>query len=179
LYVEGLIHITELGGEYYRFDEARQELRGERTGVRYGVGARVRVQVSRVDLDTRKIDFRLVREGAEAARNGSGSGAGAAAAPRRKGRGGDKSIERVSAKDWPGEPSAQDELADIREMDREVKRAAKGATKGATKGSGRAASTKTGTKSRERVSVGATVGASRGTPPGKKAPSRGRPGGKR
>jgi ribonuclease R len=63
LYVEGLVHITELGGEYYRFDEARQELRGERTGVRYVVGARVRVQVSRVDLDGRKIDFRMVREG--------------------------------------------------------------------------------------------------------------------
>jgi ribonuclease R len=63
LYVEGLVHITELGGEYYRFDEVRQELRGERSGVKYGVGARVRVQVSRVDLDSRKIDFRLVHEG--------------------------------------------------------------------------------------------------------------------
>jgi ribonuclease R len=63
LYVEGLVHITELGGEYYKFDEARQELRGERTGIRYCIGARVRVQVSRVDLDGRKIDFRLVREG--------------------------------------------------------------------------------------------------------------------
>ncbi|MCI1191991.1 ribonuclease R [Calidifontimicrobium sp. SYSU G02091] len=63
LYVDGLVHITELGGEYFRFDEARQELRGERTGIRYGVGTRVRVQVSRVDLDGRKIDFRLVREG--------------------------------------------------------------------------------------------------------------------
>jgi ribonuclease R len=63
LYVEGLVHITELGGEYYRFDEARQELRGERTGLRYTVGARVRVQVSRVDLDGRRIDFRMLREG--------------------------------------------------------------------------------------------------------------------
>jgi ribonuclease R len=63
LYVEGLVHITELGGEYHRFDEARQELRGERTGIRYAMGARVRVQVSRVDLDGRKIDFRMVREG--------------------------------------------------------------------------------------------------------------------
>ncbi len=62
LYVEGLVHITELGGEYYRFDDARLELRGERTGIRYGVGTRVRVQVSRVDLDGRKIDFRMVRE---------------------------------------------------------------------------------------------------------------------
>ncbi|MBH1965742.1 MAG: ribonuclease R [Comamonadaceae bacterium] len=63
LYVEGLVHITELGGEYFRFDEVRQELRGERTGLRYGVGTRVRVQVSRVDLDGRKIDFRLVHDG--------------------------------------------------------------------------------------------------------------------
>ncbi len=62
MYVEGLVHITELGGEYYRFDEARQELRGERTGIRYAVGTRVQVQVSRVDLDGRKIDFRLVQE---------------------------------------------------------------------------------------------------------------------
>ena len=65
MYVEGLVHITELGGEYFRFDEARQELRGERTGIRYAIGTRVRVQVSRVDLDGRKIDFRLVHEGEE------------------------------------------------------------------------------------------------------------------
>ena len=65
LYVEGLVHITELGGEYFRFDEVRQELRGERTGIRYAIGTRVRVQVSRVDLDGRRIDFRLVREGDE------------------------------------------------------------------------------------------------------------------
>ncbi len=63
MYVEGLVHITELGGEYFRFDEARQELRGERTGMRYAIGSRVRVQVSRVDLDGRRIDFRLVNEG--------------------------------------------------------------------------------------------------------------------
>ena len=85
LYVEGLIHITELGGEYYRFDEVRQELRGERSGVRYSVGSRVRVQVSRVDLDGRKIDFRMVREGEDEAlaqrvrRERQGDKAGAAA----------------------------------------------------------------------------------------------------
>ncbi len=64
MYVEGLVHITELGGEYYRFDEARQELRGERTGLRYALGTRVRVQVSRVDLDGRRIDFRLMPDDA-------------------------------------------------------------------------------------------------------------------
>ena len=63
MYVEGLVHITELGGDYYRFDEARQELRGERTGMRYAIGSRLQVQVSRVDLDGRRIDFRLVQEG--------------------------------------------------------------------------------------------------------------------
>ena len=62
LYVEGLVHITELGGDYFRFDELRQELRGERSGVRYALGSRVCVQVSRVDLDSRKIDFRMVRQ---------------------------------------------------------------------------------------------------------------------
>ena len=73
LYVEGLVHITELGGEYWRFDEVRQELRGERSGMRYAVGSRVRVQVSRVDLDARKMDFRLVREGVAAPERSSPS----------------------------------------------------------------------------------------------------------
>jgi ribonuclease R len=63
LYVEGLLHITEIGGGYYRFDDVRQELHGERSGTRYAAGTRVRVQVSRVDLDSRRIDFRMVREG--------------------------------------------------------------------------------------------------------------------
>jgi ribonuclease R len=71
MYVEGLVHVTELGGEYFKFDEIRGELRGERTGIRYAIGTRVRVQVSRVDLDGRKIDFRLVRDG-EAVRLPSG-----------------------------------------------------------------------------------------------------------
>ncbi|AHB06288.1 MULTISPECIES: ribonuclease R [Pandoraea] len=62
LFIEGLVHVTELGSDYFQFDEVRNELRGERTGIRYRLTDRVRVQVSRVDLDARKIDFRLVRE---------------------------------------------------------------------------------------------------------------------
>jgi len=85
LYVEGLVHITELGGEYFRYDEARQELRGERTGIRYALGTRLKVQVSRVDLDARRIDFRLVT-GDEPARR----------VPREpRERGADKGSERV------------------------------------------------------------------------------------
>jgi ribonuclease R len=90
MYVEGLVHITELGGEYFRFDEARQELRGERTGIRYALGSRVRVQVSRVDLDGRRIDFRLVTDNDDmvlrAMRDKSGAAPREEVAPTRKGR---------------------------------------------------------------------------------------------
>lgn len=65
LFVEGLVHVSEIGADYFRYDEARGELRGERTGIRYALGGRLLVQVSRVDLDGRKIDFRMVREGAK------------------------------------------------------------------------------------------------------------------
>jgi ribonuclease R len=123
LYVEGLVHITELGGEYYRYDEARGELRGERTGIRYSVGTRVRVQVSRVDLDGRKIDFRIVREGE---------------AERLLARG-DRTRPHAPASGT----SAVAELASVRETDRAVKAASRG-LKGAGK-SPTSAVVKTGT----------------------------------
>jgi ribonuclease R len=59
LYVEGLLHISELGNDYYHFDAIKHELLGERTRKRYRLGDRVRVKVVRVDLDTTKIDFVL------------------------------------------------------------------------------------------------------------------------
>ena len=62
LFIEGMVHVTELGADYFQFDEARHELRGERTGIRFQLTDRVTVQVSRVDLDARKIDLRLVNE---------------------------------------------------------------------------------------------------------------------
>jgi ribonuclease R len=68
MYVEGLVHITELGGDFFKFDDMRQELRGERTGIRYALGTVINIQVSRVDLDGRRIDFRLVKPEGEAAR---------------------------------------------------------------------------------------------------------------
>jgi ribonuclease R len=106
LFVEGLLHISELGGEYWRFDETRQELRGERTGIRHGAGSKLRVQVSRVDLDARKIDFRLVGEG-----------------------GGDKLLSRGRRNAaLPSSASAVEELAAVRLRDREVRAAARGKT---------------------------------------------------
>jgi ribonuclease R len=63
LYIEGLVHVTDLGADYFQYDDARHELRGERTGKRYQLTDRVTVQVSRVDLDARKIDLCLVQPG--------------------------------------------------------------------------------------------------------------------
>jgi ribonuclease R len=60
VYVEGLLHVTELGNDYFVFDKARHEMMGERTGVRYRLGDRLTIKVARVDLETSKIDFTLV-----------------------------------------------------------------------------------------------------------------------
>jgi ribonuclease R len=83
LYVEGLVHVTELGSDYFQYDEARNELRGERTGIRYRLTDRVRVQLLRVDLDARKMDFRLIQEpSTKALRPAKVTGAAEAAATR-------------------------------------------------------------------------------------------------
>ncbi|WP_299940949.1 ribonuclease R [uncultured Microbulbifer sp.] len=59
LYVEGLIHVTALPKDYYRFEQAHQRLIGERSGKRYHLGDSVTVQVARVNLEERKVDFIL------------------------------------------------------------------------------------------------------------------------
>lgn len=61
-YVEGLIHISELGADYFQFDATRHQLLGERTGKRYRLGDRIQVQLVRVDMENSKIDFLPVRE---------------------------------------------------------------------------------------------------------------------
>lgn len=57
LFVEGLIHVTALENDYYRFDAVTHSLRGERSGVEYRLADAVSIKVARVDLDERKIDF--------------------------------------------------------------------------------------------------------------------------
>jgi len=59
LYVEGLLHVSELGRDYFRYDAILHELMGERTHQRYRLDDLVQVKVARVDLDTTKIDFVL------------------------------------------------------------------------------------------------------------------------
>ena len=80
VYVEGLVHVTELGNDYFNFDKARHEMVGERTGTRFRLGDRLTVKVARVDLETSKIDFTLVshashlKAGGVQANNHAGAG---------------------------------------------------------------------------------------------------------
>ncbi|MCU0762344.1 MAG: ribonuclease R [Hydrogenophaga sp.] len=135
MYVEGLVHITELGGEYFRFDEARQELRGERTGIRYALGSRVNVQVSRVDLDGRRIDFRLVTEGDDLVVRALREKAGAAETGEATGRSirSKKNREAKASPQGPGSVHATAGAAASRKS---------GSAKKPDRGSGRASATK-------------------------------------
>ena len=60
IYVEGLVHVTSLPGDYYHHDPVHHRLRGERTGRVFRLAEKVRVRVMRVDVDEKKIDFELV-----------------------------------------------------------------------------------------------------------------------
>jgi ribonuclease R len=59
IYAEGLVHISELGADYFHFDPPRHQLLGERTGQRFRLGDRLRVRVVRVDMERARIDFVL------------------------------------------------------------------------------------------------------------------------
>ena len=59
VYVEGLVHVTSLPSDYYHYEPEKHRLKGERSGMSYRLGDGVTVQVARVDLDDRKIDFAL------------------------------------------------------------------------------------------------------------------------
>jgi ribonuclease R len=60
LFVDGLVHISDLGQDYFQFDAQKHMLRGERSGAKYQLAGRVRVKVVRVNLEQAKIDFTLV-----------------------------------------------------------------------------------------------------------------------
>ena len=89
LYIEGLVHISALPGDYYNFDAAKQRLVGERSGRSFALGGKVKVQVARVDLDDKKIDLELLdsspgpkKRGGDKAKSRAPKGA----APKKKAR---------------------------------------------------------------------------------------------
>jgi len=84
IYVQGLVHVSSMTDDYYRFDERAHLLKGENTGNVYRLGDEVEVQVARVDLERRQIDFALVDVLRRAA--GSRKPRPAQGTPRRGGR---------------------------------------------------------------------------------------------
>ena len=87
---EGLLHVDALQDDYYRYDRAAHTLSGHRSGNTFRLGDRVRVAVSRVDIDRRELDFRLVSHKRRpsppklAGRRGKRASAGGKASPRKK-----------------------------------------------------------------------------------------------
>ncbi|TVP42244.1 MAG: ribonuclease R [Gemmatimonadales bacterium] len=86
VFVEGLIHVSTLGDDYYSFLPEAYALVGERNGRRFRIGDRVEVRVARADKEERQIDFLLLEGGSPTTGRGKGSGGGG-----RGGRGGGKS----------------------------------------------------------------------------------------
>ena len=76
VYVDGLVHITALGQDYYHFDPAKHRLMGERTRRVFRLGDPVRVKVAQVNLDEAKLDFELVGAGTAASRRPERGGRG-------------------------------------------------------------------------------------------------------
>jgi len=67
IHVEGLVHVTSLTSDYYVFDKSSQQMKGERSGVTYKLGDKLKIKIASVSLDDRKIDFIL--EGQEPTAN--------------------------------------------------------------------------------------------------------------
>lgn len=62
IYIEGLVHVSTLSGDFFHHDSAKHRLIGERTAISFRLGDKVRVKVVRVGLEDRKIDLELVSE---------------------------------------------------------------------------------------------------------------------
>ena len=63
IYIDGLVHISDLGEDYFNFRPEIMAIEGERSGVRFSMGDRVVVKVARADADAGKIDLTLIRGG--------------------------------------------------------------------------------------------------------------------
>ena len=84
LFVEGLVHVTELGDEYFHFDPVKHLMLGERTGKLFRLGDRVAVQVASVNLDDRKIGFCFPKADKAITQNNELAGIPAPANPKKR-----------------------------------------------------------------------------------------------
>ncbi|MEE4162921.1 MAG: ribonuclease R [Woeseiaceae bacterium] len=71
LMIDGLVHVTSLPNDYYHFEPGTQRLVGERSGQSFGLGEPIEVRVAKVDMETRRIDFRPVWDARPEERRGN------------------------------------------------------------------------------------------------------------
>ena len=150
IYVEGLVHVTALPGDYYHFDPVHHRLAGERSGRNFRLGDSVEVRVMRVDLDERKIDFEM-SEGMLNAPVG------------RKGRGAAPAGRKSSAS---GKDSASTDVHKSRELKQSLLGEAKAAGKRPPKG--KSSSAPAGKVSSHRKGAGKADGAPASSAPRKR-----------
>lgn len=62
LYVDGMIHVSHLGDDFFLYDQASQSLVGQNRGQIFGLGDEVKIKVAAVNLEERKIDFELIQQ---------------------------------------------------------------------------------------------------------------------
>ena len=139
IYIEGLVHISTLSGDYYHHDAAKHRLVGERTSVSYHMGDEVRVQVVRVDLDDRKIDLELVTEDSRPSGGRKSAGKQGGKSPQGKsGEGRPQGGKAKKGRSRSGKSSAKDQLA------ADAAREASGKASGKPDGGGKSGSRRRG-----------------------------------
>ena len=74
LFIDGLIHISHLGEDYFVYDDKAQQLVGEKSGLVFGLGDKIRVKVAAVNMETQQIDFDLVSQLEKSSFNNRGKG---------------------------------------------------------------------------------------------------------
>jgi ribonuclease R len=157
IYVEGLVHVTALPGDYYHFDPVHHRLAGERTGRSFRLGDTVEVRVMRVDLDERKIDFEMSEKTTSAPIGRKRRSAEPAAAEKGKDTSPATKSGRKTAKEpvveayRPSDAAAKNaEVRKSREMKKALLTEAKGGSKASSGKSGSDASGASGKTSKHR-----------------------------
>ncbi len=135
-FIDGLVHISDLGGDYFHFEPARWRLVGEKSGQVFRLGTRLKVKVASADLEEGRVDFVPAKSsrksgGAKSGRKTSGKGSGKSGrGSSSKGRsgsktGGDtksKSKYKAKGKAKTGSSSRKKKTADVKKTTRNARK---------------------------------------------------------
>jgi ribonuclease R len=143
LYVDGMVHVSQLGDDYFVYDQMSQTLIGQNRGQVFGLGDEVKIKVAGVNLDERKIDFELLQQLSHAGR------AIRSRAPR---------VAKPTAKEEvfserPNKAKSESDRSNVSEDgERPIrKKKAKGKPSSYSKKSGKSTSTKSEAKTKDKV----------------------------